>query len=142
LGFGLFRPLGGPLGLGRRVWHCRCRDASGGEFRAFLAERNAGLGGAFVVDRWIGSLIARGEAIDPVMKMAITIRAPIDEVWDFIADDKPDAADHWRCLARTTHRSAAGEGVASDAKVDRPSPVGHVRHPNLSSSGCRITPGS
>jgi antitoxin ParD1/3/4 len=66
----------------------------------------------------------------------------IAAVWDFIADVNPDAADHWRCLARTTHRPATREGVASDAKVDRPSPVGHLRHPNFSSSGCRVTPGS
>ena len=46
----------------------------------------AGLAGVFVVDRWIGSLIARGEAIDPLMKMVITIRAPIDEVWDIVSD--------------------------------------------------------
>ena len=46
----------------------------------------AGVGGAFLVDRWIGSLIARGEAIDPLMKMAITIDAPIDEVWDIVSD--------------------------------------------------------
>jgi hypothetical protein len=46
----------------------------------------AAFGGAFAIDRWIGGLIARGEAIDPVMKMAITIRAPIDEVWDVVSD--------------------------------------------------------
>ena len=42
--------------------------------------------GTFLVDRWIGDLIARGEAIDPVMKMAITIDAPIDVVWEIVAD--------------------------------------------------------
>lgn len=46
----------------------------------------AGLGGAFVVDRWIGGLVARGEGPDPVMRMAITIAAPIDEVWEVLSD--------------------------------------------------------
>jgi len=44
------------------------------------------VGGAFVADRSLGSLIARGEGPDPVMKMAITIRAPIGEVWDLVSD--------------------------------------------------------
>ena len=54
--------------------------------RTFVAIGLSGIAGAFLVDRWIGSLIARGEAIDPVMKIAITIAAPIDEVWDVVAD--------------------------------------------------------
>lgn len=54
--------------------------------RTLLAVGLAGIGGAFAVDRWIGSLISRGEAIDPVMKMAITIDAPIDDVWDIVSD--------------------------------------------------------
>ncbi len=54
--------------------------------RTLLAVGLTGVGGAFAVDRWIGSLIARGEAIDPLMKMAITINAPIDDVWDVVAD--------------------------------------------------------
>ncbi len=36
----------------------------------------AGIGGTFAIDRWIGSLVSRGEGPDPVMKMAITIGAP------------------------------------------------------------------
>jgi hypothetical protein len=54
--------------------------------RTIVAIGVTGVAGAFAVDRWIGSLIARGEAIDPVMKMAITIDAPIDEVWDLVSD--------------------------------------------------------
>ena len=54
--------------------------------RTLVALGLAGVGATFVTDRWIGSLIARGEAIDPLMKMAITIDAPIDEVWDIVSD--------------------------------------------------------
>jgi hypothetical protein len=43
--------------------------------RTMAALAITGVTGAFAVDRWIGDLIARGEAIDPVMKMAITIAA-------------------------------------------------------------------
>ena len=46
----------------------------------------AGLASTVAADRWIGSLVARGEGPDPVMKMAITIAAPIDEVWDVVSD--------------------------------------------------------
>jgi hypothetical protein len=54
--------------------------------RTLAAVGVTGVVGAFAVDRWIGSLIAHGEAIDPVMKMAIMIDAPIDEVWDVVSD--------------------------------------------------------
>jgi len=54
--------------------------------RTMTALAITGVAGAFAVDRWIGDLIKRGEAIDPVMKMAITIDAPIDEVWDVVSD--------------------------------------------------------
>jgi hypothetical protein len=54
--------------------------------RTIVALGLAGAGATFAVDRWIGSLVARGEGPDPVMKMAITIRAPIDEVWDIVSD--------------------------------------------------------
>jgi hypothetical protein len=54
--------------------------------RTMTALAITGVTAAFAVDRWIGDLIARGEAIDPVMKMAITIAAPIDDVWDIISD--------------------------------------------------------
>ena len=51
-----------------------------------LAIGVTGIAGAFATDRWIGSLVARGEGPDPVMKMAITIDAPVDEVWDMVSD--------------------------------------------------------
>jgi len=54
--------------------------------RTLAALVGAGVGGAFLVDRWIGDLVARGEGPDPVMKMAITIRAPVDEVWEAVSD--------------------------------------------------------
>jgi len=54
--------------------------------RTLAALVGAGVGGAFLVDRWIGDLVARGEGPDPVMKMAITIRAPVDEVWEVVSD--------------------------------------------------------
>ena len=54
--------------------------------RTLVAIGLTAVGGAFVVDRWIGGLIARGEGPDPTMKMAITIGAPIDEVWDVVSD--------------------------------------------------------
>ena len=54
--------------------------------RTLLAIGLTGVAGAFATDRWIGSLVARGEGPDPVMKMAITIDAPIDEVWDVVSD--------------------------------------------------------
>ncbi len=45
-----------------------------------------GVAGALVTDRLLGSLIARGEGPDLTMKMAITIDAPIEEVWEVVAD--------------------------------------------------------
>ena len=54
--------------------------------RTVAAIAAAGVAGAFIVDRWIGDLVARGEGPDPVIKMAITIDAPIDEVWDVVSD--------------------------------------------------------
>ena len=54
--------------------------------RTIVALGLAGAGATFAVDRWIGSLVARGEGADPVMKMAITIRAPIEAVWDVVSD--------------------------------------------------------
>jgi hypothetical protein len=54
--------------------------------RTIAALAVTSVAGAFAIDRWIGDLIARGEAIDPVMKMAIMIDAPIDDVWDVVAD--------------------------------------------------------
>ena len=54
--------------------------------RTLAALALAGVGGTFLVDRWIGDLIARGEGPDPVMKMAITIDAPIEDVWDIVSD--------------------------------------------------------
>ena len=54
--------------------------------RTIAALGLASVGATFAIDRWIGSLVARGEGPDPVMKMAITIGAPIDEVWDVVSD--------------------------------------------------------
>jgi len=77
----------------------------------------AGLGGAFLVDRWIGSLIARGEAIDPAMKMAITIRAPIDEVWDVIADIERQPL--WMEEMKSVRMTSPGPvGVGSRGEAD------------------------
>jgi uncharacterized protein YndB with AHSA1/START domain len=85
--------------------------------RAFLGLGLAGLAGAFVVDRWIGSLIARGEAIDPVMKMAITIRAPIDEVWDVVADIERQPL--WMEEMKSVRMTSPGPvGVGSRGEAD------------------------
>lgn len=46
----------------------------------------AGAAGALLTDRWIGGLVTRGDGPDPVMRSAITIDAPIDEVWDTVTD--------------------------------------------------------
>jgi uncharacterized membrane protein len=46
----------------------------------------AGLGAAVTAERWIGSLIASGDGPDPTMKMAIAIDAPIEMVWEAVAD--------------------------------------------------------
>ena len=46
----------------------------------------AGVAGVVAAERWLAALIAMGEGPDLVMKMAITIDAPIDRVWDEIAD--------------------------------------------------------
>jgi len=49
------------------------------------------LGAASVVavvaaERWLESLIASGDGPDPTMKMAIAIDAPIEAVWEAVAD--------------------------------------------------------
>lgn len=86
--------------------------------RTLLGLGLAGLGGAFLVDRWIGGLIARGEAIDPLMKMAITIRAPIDEVWDVVSDieRQPLWMEEMKTVRLTTP-GPVGVGTRGEADV-------------------------
>lgn len=85
--------------------------------RTILGLGLAGLGGAFVVDRWIGGLIARGEAIDPAMKMAITIRAPIDEVWDVVSDIERQPL--WMEEMKSVRMTSPGPvGVGSRGEAD------------------------
>lgn len=114
-----------------------------------------GVVGAFAVDRWIGSLIAHGEAIDPVMKMAITIDAPIDEVWDVAADieRQPLWMEEMKSIRLTTP-GPVGVGTRGDADVriflvgivdaveidvyDPPTRFG-IRHVGTYTGGGRIT---
>ena len=86
--------------------------------RTIAALGLAGVGGAFVVDRWIGDLVARGEGPDPVMKMAITIRAPIDDVWDVVADieRQPLWMEEMKAVRLTTP-GPVGVGTRGDADV-------------------------
>ena len=85
--------------------------------RTILGLGLAGLGGAFVVDRWIGGLIARGEAIDPAMKMAITIRAPIEDVWDVVADIERQPL--WMEEMKSVRMTSPGPvGVGSRGEAD------------------------
>jgi hypothetical protein len=115
----------------------------------------AGVGGAFVVDRWIGDLIARGEGPDPVMKMAITINAPIDDVWDLVADieRQPLWMEEMKAVRLTTP-GPVGVGTRGDADVriflvgivdavevdvyDPPTQFG-IRHVGRYTGGGRIT---
>lgn len=46
----------------------------------------AGVGAVVTAERWLGSLIAAGDGPDPTMKMAIAIDAPIEAVWEAVAD--------------------------------------------------------
>ncbi len=87
-------------------------------FRTFAAICLSGVAGAFLVDRWIGSLIARGEAIDPMMKMAITIGAPIDDVWDVVSDieRQPLWMEEMKSVRLTTP-GPVGVGTRGDADV-------------------------
>ncbi len=86
-------------------------------FRTLVAVAVSGVAGAFAVDRWIGSLIAHGEAIDPTMKMAITIDAPIDEVWDVVADLERQPL--WMEEMKSVRlRSPGPVGVGSRAEAD------------------------
>jgi hypothetical protein len=86
--------------------------------RTMVALGLAGAGGAFLVDRWIGDLIARGEGPDPVMKMAITIDAPIDDVWDFVSDieRQPLWMEEMKAVRLTTP-GPVGVGTRGDADV-------------------------
>jgi hypothetical protein len=86
--------------------------------RTMVAFVAAGVGGAFVVDRWIGDLVARGEGPDPVMKMAITIRAPIDDVWDVVSDieRQPLWMEEMKAVQLTTP-GPVGVGTRGEADV-------------------------
>jgi len=86
--------------------------------RTMVAFVAAGVGGAFVVDRWIGDLVARGEGPDPVMKMAITIRAPIDDVWDVVSDieRQPLWMEEMKAVRLTTP-GPVGVGTRGEADV-------------------------
>ena len=46
----------------------------------------AGIGAVVATERWLGSLIASGEGPDPTLKMVIAIDAPIELVWETVAD--------------------------------------------------------
>ncbi len=78
----------------------------------------AGLAGAFLVDRWIGSLVARGEGPDPVMKMVITIDAPVREVWDVVSDieRQPLWMDEMKAV-RLRSPGPVGVGTLAEADV-------------------------
>jgi uncharacterized protein YndB with AHSA1/START domain len=54
--------------------------------RALLGLAAGALGGLAVAERWMTGLVARGEGPDPVMRMVVLIHAPIEAVWDEIAD--------------------------------------------------------
>jgi hypothetical protein len=86
--------------------------------RTFAALALTGVAGAFAVDRWIGDLIARGEAIDPAMKMAITIDAPIDDVWEIVADieRQPLWMEEMKSVRLTTP-GPVGVGTRGEADV-------------------------
>jgi hypothetical protein len=86
--------------------------------RTLLALGLGAVGSAFVVDRWIDSLVARGEGPDPVMKMAITIDAPIDEVWDIMADieRQPLWMEEMKAV-RLRSPGPVGVGTRGDADV-------------------------
>ena len=86
--------------------------------RTIAAIALTGVAGAFAVDRWIGDLIARGEGPNPVMKMAITINAPIDDVWDAVADieRQPLWMEEMRRVRLTTP-GPIGVGTRGEADV-------------------------
>ena len=123
--------------------------------RTMAALAITGVTGAFAVDRWIGDLIARGEAIDPVMKMAITIAAPIDDVWDAVSDieRQPLWMEEMKAVRLTTP-GPVGVGTRGEADVriflvgivdavevdvyDPPSRLG-IRHVGRYTGGGRIT---
>ncbi len=46
----------------------------------------AAFGALVAAERWLAGLIALGEGPDPVMRMVVLIDAPIETVWDEIAD--------------------------------------------------------
>jgi uncharacterized protein YndB with AHSA1/START domain len=56
------------------------------KFRTLLALAAGALGGLLAAERWMAGLIARGEGPDPVMRMVVLIDAPVEAVWDEIAD--------------------------------------------------------
>jgi hypothetical protein len=119
--------------------------------RTMAALAITGVTGAFAVDRWIGDLIARGEAIDPVMKMAITI----DDVWDIVSDieRQPLWMEEMKAVRLTTP-GPVGIGTRGDADVriflvgivdavevdvyDPPTRFG-IRHVGRYTGGGRIT---
>jgi uncharacterized protein YndB with AHSA1/START domain len=54
--------------------------------RTLLALGLAAVGGVVALERWLAGLVARGEGPDPVMRMVVLVGAPIEAVWDEIAD--------------------------------------------------------
>ncbi|MBP1706253.1 MAG: Polyketide cyclase / dehydrase and lipid transport [Chloroflexi bacterium] len=51
-----------------------------------LALAAGAFGGLVAAERWVAGLVARGEGPDPVMRMVVLIEAPIEAVWEEIAD--------------------------------------------------------
>jgi hypothetical protein len=123
--------------------------------RTYAALAVAGVTSTFLIDRWIGDLIARGEAIDPVMKMAITINAPIEDVWEVVADieRQPLWMEEMKSVRLTTP-GPVGVGTRGEADVriflvgivdpieidvyDPPTRFG-IRHVGTYTGGGRIT---
>ncbi len=77
-------------------------------------------GGAAVVaaERWLGSLMARGEGPDPLMKMVVAIDAPIERVWEAVADiERQPVWMHDMKRVRITTPGPIRVGTRGDADV-------------------------
>lgn len=78
----------------------------------------AGAAATVAAERWIGELVAAGEGPDPVMKMAITVDAPIERVWDVVADiERQPLWMHDMKRVRLLTQGPVGVGTRGEADV-------------------------
>lgn len=86
--------------------------------RAAVLLGAAGVGAVVAAERWLGSLVAYKEGPDFTYKMAIAIDAPIEAVWELVADiERQPLWMHDMKSVRILTPGRVGSGTRGEADV-------------------------